>query len=89
MTASVEIEVARKASAIALPARLVRDAGTSKPWVLVAVDGRAERCDVRLGLRGDDVLELAAGVRSGDLVIDDPQRNAGDRARVAPVAEGY
>ncbi len=87
MTVSVEIEVARQARAVALPARLVRDAGTSKPWVLVAIDGRAVRRDVRLGLRGDDVLELAAGVRGGDLVIDDPQRNQGDRVRVAPSAE--
>jgi HlyD family secretion protein len=89
MTVSVEIEVARRARAVALPARLVRDAGTSTPWVLVAVDGRAVRRDVRLGLRGDDVLELAAGVREDELVIDDPQRNHGDRLRVEPAAGAH
>ncbi len=89
MTVSVEIEVARKLDALALPARLVRDAGTARPFVLVAVEGRAVRRDVRLGLRGDDVLELVAGVRAGELVIDDPQRNQGDRLRAEPRAGAH
>ncbi len=86
MTVSVEIEAARRARAVALPARLVRDAGTPRPWVLVVEGTRAVRRAVRLGLRGDDTLEIAGGLRVGEFVIDDVARAPGDRVRPEPAA---
>lgn len=70
MTVSVEVEVGRSPSALTLPAEAVRDAATRDPWVLVAGgDGRAARRPVRLGLRGDRVVEVTAGLGERDAVI--------------------
>ncbi len=70
MTVSVEVEVGRSPSALTLPAEAVRDAATRDPWVLVAGgDGRAARRPVRLGLRGDRVVEVTAGLGARDAVI--------------------
>ncbi|ACL66891.1 efflux transporter, RND family, MFP subunit [Anaeromyxobacter dehalogenans 2CP-1] len=77
MTVSVNVEVGRKADALVLPADAVRDAGGS-PWVLAVRGGRAERRAVRLGLRGDALVEIAGGLAAGDEVL----------APSAAVAEG-
>jgi HlyD family secretion protein len=84
MTVSVEVEVGRRARAIALPAALVREAGTPRPWVLVVAGDRTARRDVRLGLRGDDVVEIASGLAVGDLVVDAPTLAPGARVRPLP-----
>ncbi len=85
MTVSVDIEVGRKADALVLPVSAVRDPLTTKPWVLVAENGRAVRRAVKIGLRGDGRLEIAEGLAATDRVV--PTRAgiaAGDRLR--PVA---
>ncbi|MEZ4394377.1 MAG: efflux RND transporter periplasmic adaptor subunit [Polyangiales bacterium] len=70
MTVSVEIEVARKPSALSLAADAVRDAATSAPWVMVVTpEGRLARRAVRLGLRGDRAYEVAEGLRAGEAVV--------------------
>lgn len=84
MTVSVEVEVGRRARAVALPTSLVRDAGTARPWVLVVAGARAVRRDVRIGLRGDDLLEVSSGLRAGELVVEDETLEAG--ARIRPLA---
>lgn len=81
MTVSVEVEVGRAARAIALPVSVVRDAGTETPWVLVAQGARAVRRSVRIGLRGDAQLEIRAGLRVGELVVDDAGLAPGARIR--------
>jgi HlyD family secretion protein len=68
MTVSVNVEVGRRPDALVVPSEAVRDAATD-PWVLRVVDGRAERRAVRLGLRGDGVLEVVEGLSPGDAVV--------------------
>ena len=69
MTVSVDIEVARRADAVVVPADTVREANGAKPWVL-AVDGwHAQRRAVRLGLKGDGRIEVLEGVAPGDRLI--------------------
>jgi len=83
MTVSVDIEVARRDSALTLPAELVRDR-ESAPWVLVLQDGRTARRAVTLGLRGEGMLEIADGLAPGELVVHPANRiGAGKRARAA------
>lgn len=86
MTVSVEIEVARKASALTLAADAVRDAATSAPWVMVvSPEGRLARRPVRLGLRGDRAYEVAEGLRAGEAVVPvsaGASLTAGQRVRV-------
>jgi HlyD family secretion protein len=89
MTVSVEIEVARKAGALSLPAEAVRDLAGS-PWVLAVRGGRAERVPVRLGVRGAARVEVLSGLGETDLVIpgDAVKIAPGARVRVTALREG-
>jgi HlyD family secretion protein len=85
MTVSINVEVGQKASALVLPAEVVRDP-TGQPWVLAIVGGRAERRGVTLGLRGDGLVEIAGGLAAGDAVVapGGPFVAPGDRVRARP-----
>ena len=87
MTASVDIEVARRADTVYVPTETVREANGAQPWVLAIRGFRAVRQPVKLGLRGDGRIEILDGVEAGDRLI--PATNAlvkaGQRVRaVAP-----
>lgn len=69
MTVSVDIEVARRANALAIPADTVRDGSGSQPWVMKVNDRHAKRQPVRLGLRGTGQIEVMEGLQEGDLVL--------------------
>ncbi|NVN88838.1 MAG: efflux RND transporter periplasmic adaptor subunit [Rhodopseudomonas sp.] len=69
MTVSVDIEVARRANAVVVPARAVHDVGGGAPWVLKANGGRAHQQAVKLGLRGTGQYEVLDGLQPGDVVI--------------------
>lgn len=90
MTASVDIEVARKADAVIVPAETVRDANGPRPWVLAIRHFRAVVQPVKIGLRGDNRIEILEGVEPGDDLI--PAINAvvkaGQRVRAVAPAGG-
>jgi HlyD family secretion protein len=91
MTVSVDIEVARRAGAVVVPADAVRDANGAQPWVLAVDGGRATRRAVKLGLKGDGRMEVLEGVAPGDRLISSTQLTvrAGQRVRaVAPAGNG-
>lgn len=69
MTVSVEIEVNRKKDALCLRAEAIRDAATKTPWVLGIKGGRALRHNVKLGINGEGLVEIAEGLNEGELVI--------------------
>jgi HlyD family secretion protein len=69
MTVSVDIEVARLSNALSLPPAAIRDAAGSTPWVMLIVDGRAEKRRVKLGARGDTRVEILDGLVEGDRVL--------------------
>ncbi|MFK7999672.1 MAG: efflux RND transporter periplasmic adaptor subunit [Polyangiales bacterium] len=85
MTVAVEVEVGRTADALVLPTALVRDLGTSSPWVLVADNGVAVRRDVQLGLEGDELVEVAEGLEEDDALIA-PESPVGPGEPVRPRA---
>ncbi len=88
MTVSVNVEVGREADALVVPAGSVRDAG-SAPWVLVVRGGRAERQAVRLGMRGEGVVQILEGLGPGDAVIPPSSPVAADaRVRAEPAQKG-
>ena len=68
MTVSINVEVGRKAAALVIPAEVVRDP-TGQPWVLAIVARHAERRPVTLGMRGDGLVEIEAGLAAGDAVV--------------------
>jgi len=81
MTVSVEIETGRKPDALILPDRIIHDVAGEHPWVLVADAGRAVKRMVRLGLKGQGQLEVAAGLQPGDRVIP-PESGVQEGARI-------
>jgi HlyD family secretion protein len=69
MTVSVDIEVAAKDDALVLPLRSVHDVLSGAPWVLGVKDGRAVQRPVKIGLRGNNYVEITGGLAAGDVAI--------------------
>lgn len=88
MTVSVDIEVARRAGVVVVPADAVHDSNGAEPWVLAVAGRRAERRPVRLGLKGDGRVEILDGLRPGDRVIPVgvPMIKSGQRVRAVAAA---
>jgi HlyD family secretion protein len=86
MTVSVDIETARRNAVISLPVNSVHDARTSAPWIMVAENGRAVRRNVRLGLQGNNRIEIRRGLKLGSMVIPVASTIA-PGARVSPVVK--
>lgn len=83
MTVSVNVTVGRKDDALVVPAEAVRDAADD-PWVIRVEGGRAVRRPVKLGLRGEGMLEVLEGLLPGDAVVPPAAGaiDAGARVRV-------
>jgi len=85
MSATVEVVLGQKEQALVLPTWLVRDLGTSEPWVLVDDEGTATRRSVRLGLRGTDAVEVLDGIGQDAAVIaPDADAAPGEPVRTRP-----
>jgi HlyD family secretion protein len=69
MTVSVELQGTKRTDALVVPVECVRDAAGRAPWALVVADGRVERRAVRVGVRGDALIEITGGLREGEAVI--------------------
>lgn len=85
MTVSVDIEVDKHVATLIVPTRVVHDATSAAPWVLVVRDGRPREQTVRLGLRSSDQVEILDGVSQGEQLVPVA---AGVRAgqRIRPLA---
>lgn len=83
MTVSVEIIVAHQQNVLLLPRAAIRDLASAKPYVLVIEGRHARRRELKLGIRGDERVEVRAGIDVGQQVILPTVRPvlAGDRVR--------
>lgn len=82
MTVSVNLEVERRRADVTVPVSAVRGLATDEAWVMLARDGRSERRDVSLGVRGDAFVEVTEGLEPGDAVIRAADEvEPGDRVR--------
>lgn len=86
MTVSADIEIGRSPGALALPPDAVRDSSGPSPWVLRVRGGQTERRAVKVGVRGERVVEIREGLEEGDLVVpaDHPHIQSGQRIRPLP-----
>ncbi len=85
MTVSVEIQVAEKDAAIVVPAEAIQEASGPKPWILKASNGRVERAEIRLGLRGVGRIEVLEGIGEGEVVlVPEPRAIPAPGDRVQP-----
>jgi len=82
MTASVDIQIAQRDSAILVPSDAVHDPDTTTPWVLRIDGGRARHQPVKLGLRSGGLTEVLAGLSPGDKVVPETNRSVRAGARV-------
>lgn len=84
MTVSVEIEVAQADDALVVATELVHDVASDAPWVWIEERGLLARRNVRLGLRGDQEVQIAEGLVEGQRVlrITDPRLESGARVRL-------
>jgi HlyD family secretion protein len=85
MTVSVDAELGRRPDALVVPADALHDVGTPGPWVFVVKGDLLERRDVKLGLRGDGIVELGAGVAEGEIVALAGAGELAAGARIRPV----
>jgi len=84
MTVSVEVEVARRRDTLVVDSALVRGLATESPWVVVARNERAHRVDVRVGLRGDERVEVTDGIDEASAIIFPDQEGVVLGGRVRP-----
>jgi len=68
MTVSISIDVARKASALTVPAEAVRESGGARS-VQVVRNGRAESVKVETGVRTSARVEITSGINEGETVV--------------------
>jgi HlyD family secretion protein len=86
MTVSVDIEVARRAQTLIVPASAVQDAETA-PWVLRLEGRHAMRRRIQLGLHSGGLAEVIGGLSAGDAVLLSPAATKpGARVRAAPAS---
>jgi HlyD family secretion protein len=88
MTVSVDIEIARRANTLVIPAEAVRASTNSSPWVLKTVNGRARRQAVKLGMAGGGVVEILEGLSPGDLVVTEAATRLREGGRLRPAKHG-
>lgn len=83
MTVSIDLTVAKRKGALVIPSDTVRGLATPTPWVLAVAGGRAERRELKLGIRGDGAVEVALGLGEGDEVVvpDGQLLTSGQRIR--------
>jgi HlyD family secretion protein len=88
MTVSVEIEVARRTSALSVPRAAVRDLASRRPWALMLLDGRAVKRPLRLGITGERRVEVLEGLSAGERVLLATERAVLPGDRVRPITGG-
>ncbi len=70
MSATVEIEVERRANVLLVPnAAVRRDRETGRAFVNRVVGDRVEEVEIRLGAQGETESEVVEGLREGDVVV--------------------
>jgi len=70
MSVSVEIFVATRTDALALPATAIQELTSPHPWIdVLDANGKTERREISVGLRGDDLVEVVSGAVAGERVV--------------------
>jgi len=84
LTVSIEVTVARKSGVPVVSREVLRDVRGERARVWVVEGDRAVPREVRLGIVGDDRVEVVEGLAAGDLVLLDPKADwtPGMRVRV-------
>ena len=82
MTVSVNVETARRARALTIPNDALSGIKGNKAVVLMVRNGKIQRQQVNLGLRGLAMSEVISGLGAGDQVLVNAESSLKDGARV-------
>ncbi|WP_347455639.1 efflux RND transporter periplasmic adaptor subunit [Acinetobacter thermotolerans] len=82
MTVSVNIETAKRNHALAIPNDALTGIKGDQATVLLVRNGKVQRQQVTLGLRGQDHAEIISGLKAGDEVLANPDAELEDGSRV-------
>jgi HlyD family secretion protein len=82
MTVSIDLTIAAKSKVLTVPSNVVRGTATPTPWVQLVEDGHVVRRDIKLGIRGEGVVEIEGGVAEGAELIVPEGRQLAVGARV-------
>jgi HlyD family secretion protein len=83
MTLSVEVETARRESALVVPIGALRgDDAMARAMVWIEVGGRVEERKLRTGIRSLNAIEVLEGLVVGDKVLIGASPNPGDRVHL-------
>ncbi len=82
MTVSVNIETAKRERALAIPNDALARVQGNQAVVLLVRDGKIQRQQITLGLRGLAMSEVTAGLKAGDHVLADAESSLVDGTRV-------
>lgn len=82
MTVSVNVETAKRARALAIPNDALSSIKGDKAVVLMVRDGKVQRQQITLGLRGLAMSEVKSGLGEGDQVLADAESSLEDGTRV-------
>jgi len=82
MTVSVNIETNRRERALAIPNDALSSIKGDKAVVLMVRDGKIQRQQITLGLRGLAMSEVKSGLSEGDQVLADAESSLEDGTRV-------
>lgn len=83
MTARVQINLGEKSGALRIPKDALLDS-----YLFTVTDSTAERRDVKVGLIGDDYVEILEGLTDGEKVIVVGQQRLAGGEKVNPIARG-
>lgn len=83
MTVSVNIETARRPTALVIPRDALFQRQGNRAQALRLNEDRVEAIEVRLGLEGGALVEVVEGLVAGDLVLAE-KAEPGSRARLRP-----
>ena len=83
MTTSCDITTGQRADALVVPNDALRARTGEGAQVLVLRAGHARAQAVTLGLQGLVASEVRSGLQAGEVVIDDPKAQPGQRVRAA------
>ena len=82
MTVSVNIETGKREQALVIPNDALSGVHGNKARVLLLRDGKIQRQQVILGLRGLAMSEVISGLSAGDHVLADAESSLADGTRV-------
>ncbi|WP_191112563.1 MULTISPECIES: efflux RND transporter periplasmic adaptor subunit [Acinetobacter] len=82
MTVSVNIETAKRTRALAIPNDALSSIKGDKAVVFMVRDGKVQRQQITLGLRGLAMSEVKTGLSEGDQVLADAESSLEDGTRV-------